>query len=254
MINGMYLSTMGAMIQSTQHGLVANNLANSETAGYKPDYGTFRELLAESALQPGWRPEINELLEKTGGGVWMNQTAPGFAPGNLQPTGDPLNAAIRQQNGFFQVRKGDELYLTRDGAFNMNGEGQLVMADGETPVLDANGAALTLTGSPEILADGTIVDTANNNAILGQVALVQVDDLSKLKKNGENLYALNGANTAAGGVTLEGRAVEGSAVDPVREMAAMIEASRAYQMNMKFVTIQDDTLGRTVNVVGSTRG
>jgi flagellar basal-body rod protein FlgG len=253
MINGMYLSTMGAMVQATQHGLLANNLANAETVGYKPDYGTFRELLAESALQPGWRPEVNELLEKTGGGAWMNQTVTAFHPGPVRTTGNPLNAALRQEDAVFRVQTPDgEERLTRDGAFTLNPEGFLTMADGETLVLDDGGQPILVEGSVEIRDDGALVDVGTGE-VVGQLGLSRVDDPTRMKKLGDNLYALDEAEMIDGPVRVLGGAVEESATNPVREMVNMIQATRAYQANMKLVTIQDGTLGRTVTQVGSVR-
>jgi flagellar basal body rod protein FlgG len=252
MINGMYLSTMGAMVQGAQHGLLANNLANVDTTGYKPDYGTFRELLAESALQPGWRPEVNELLEKTGGGAWLNETATGFHQGPLRVTEDPYNVSITDQNGFFRVMRGEEEFLTRDGAFTLDGEGVLVMADGTTPVLDEGGAQIQLDAPARIMPGGMVVDEATGEEI-AQLGLTRVDDVGMLKKQGDNLFALGEAQMVEGPVGLRPGTVEESAVDPVREMTAMIEAMRSYEANMRFISMQDTTLGQTVSRVGSVR-
>ncbi|MBN1256474.1 MAG: flagellar hook-basal body protein [Planctomycetes bacterium] len=250
MINGIYLSTMGAMVQSSKHGVIANNLANSNTTGYKPEIATFRELLAESALQPGSRPEINKLLEKTGGGAWLNETATSFMSGPQRQTGNPINAAIKEENGFFEVMKDGQRFYTRDGSFTQDYLGRLVMADGITLVLDNSGSPITLTGSPEITQTGSIVDVETMN-VIGQLGLVTADDTSKLMKVGDNLYKQGEATLTSEELFLQPRSVEGSAVNPVREMVAMIEAARAYQANMKMITIQDDTLGQTVSRVGS---
>lgn len=249
MINGMYLSTMGAMVQASRHGVVANNLANANTTGFKPDYTAHRELPVESLIQLGRRAEINELLEDTGGGVWLDQTTTSYMAGPRTETGNPLHAAIREDNGFFRVRRDGQEFLTRDGGFTRNGLGQLVMADGQTLVLDVSGSPIEIAGSPLLRQDGSIVDTETNE-VVAQLGLVRVDDLKGLRKIGNNLFAIGEEVPQPGGVSIEGGAIEQSAVNPVREMVAMIEAARAYQMNMKFVSIQDETLGRTVTQVG----
>jgi flagellar basal body rod protein FlgG len=249
---------MGAMVESSQHGLVSNNLANANTVGYKSNVGTFRELLCESLLQPGHRPEVNKLLEKTGGGTWLNSTATVFENGPVNYTGNPLNAAIVDKNGFFQVQKDGQTYLTRDGEFSLNGDGQLVMADGKTPVLSDAGGPIDLAaygGMVEIRSDGSIV-SQEDGALIANLGLYRVegDEFSKLEKVGDNMFNVkDGANLAAGGVRVAGGAVEDSAVNPVTEMVKMIEATRAYQANMKFITIQDETLGKTVSSVGMVR-
>jgi flagellar basal body rod protein FlgG len=255
MINGIYLSTMGALVEGGQHGLIANNLANANTVGYKPKVATFRELLSESMLQPGYRPEVHEVLEKTGGGVWMNETTPVFEPGPVRETGNPLQAAILQPNGFFRVSRNGEQYLTRDGAFQIDEQGRLTLSDGETLVLDDGGAPLLLgpdAANVQIGADGALLDGTTGQEV-ARLGLTRVDDLEAIRAVGKNLYDPQEAQLQPGGVRIAGGHVEDSAVSPVREMTAMIEAARTYQANMKFISIQDETLGRTVNTVGSVR-
>jgi flagellar basal body rod protein FlgG len=254
----MYLSTMGAMAESSRHGVVANNLANTETIGYKPDRTNFKELLSESLLQPGHRMEIDKVLEKTGGGVWLNDVAVQFQQGAMRETGNPLHAAITDENGFFTVKKDGEDYLTRDGAFSLNPNGELVLSDGKTQVLNIDGEPINLgeienlTGL-EILADGKI-QAAGTNDIITTIGTAKVEDLRTLSKRGDNLFQVENGETTPGGVTMRGGVTESSAVDPVMEMVTMIAATRAYQTNMKFISIQDETLGRTVSTVGSVRG
>jgi flagellar basal body rod protein FlgG len=246
---------MGAMTQASQHGQVANNLANTDTPGFKPAYATFKEVLAESLLQPGWRPEINEKLVKTGGGVWMNADQTAFLAGPLRETGNPLNAAIIDTNGFFEVLKGDQKYLTRDGSFTLDAEGNLTMSDGHSLVLDEGGNPINLKGHEGLITigtDGTIKNEESGD-ILGKLSLVTADDLTKVEKIGDNLFDPSKAEMTPAALTVNSGTIEGSAVNPIREMVAMIEATRAYQANMKFITIQDETLGRTVSTVGSVR-
>lgn len=255
MINGVYISTMGAMTQASQHGQIANNLANTDTPGFKPVYATFREVLAESLLQPGWRPEINEKLVNTGGGAWMNSDSTAFVNGPLRETGNPLNAAIIDTNGFFEVLKDGQKYLTRDGSFTLDAAGNLVMSDGKTMVLDKGGNPLNLQGNEGLVyigTDGSIKNEETGEA-LGKLSLVKADDLTKVEKIGDNLFDPAEAEVTQAALTVNSGTIEGSAVNPIREMVAMIEATRAYQANMKFITIQDETLGRTVSTVGSVR-
>jgi len=253
MINGVYLSTMGAMVQASRHGVVANNLANANTVGFKPDVTTMRELLPESVLQPGYRFGVNELLEKTGGGAWLHQTDPTWEVGPFRMTSNPLNAAIRDRNGFFEVERDGKRMLSRDGAFTRNSEGELTLADGETRVLDESGSPIVITGAARIREDGAVLDELTGEPF-AQMGLVRVDDLGVLHKRGDNLFDPGEAQLSAGGVEVLPGAVEESAVEPVRSMVAMIEAARAYQANMRLVSIQDQVLGRTVTTVGSVRG
>ncbi len=255
MINGVYLSTMGAMAQVSRHGMIANNLANANTPGFKPETPTFRKVLAESMLQSGWRPEINEKLVKTGGGVWMNSTDTIFTTGALRQTDNPLNVAIIDNNGFFEVEKNGEKYLTRDGAFTLDKDGNLTMADGSTKVLDEGGNPINLNGEEGRIHIGNdgVIKNEDNGAVIAKLSLVKADDLTKVEKVGDNLFNPKDAKITSAQITVNSGAIEGSAVNPIREMVAMIEATRAYQANMKFITIQDETLGRTVSTVGAVR-
>lgn len=258
MINGMYLSTMGAMAESSRHGVVANNLANADTIGFKPDRTNFKALLSESLLQPGHRMEIDKIMEKTGGGVWLNDVAVQFKQGSMRETGNSLHAAITSENGFFTVERDGEKYLTRDGSFSVNAQGELVLGDGKTKVLSSEGETINLGAEEnlsgvEILPDGKI-QAAGTQTIIATLGTAKVDDLHTLSKRGDNLFMNEGGSETPGGVYMRGGVVEGSAVDPVMEMVTMIAATRAYQANMKMISIQDETLGRTVSTVGSTRG
>ena len=250
MIYGMYMSSMGAMTNMARHASIANNLANTETTGYKPETVTFRSLLAESELLPGKRPQANELMEKIGGGVWMNSTPTVFEPGPIRSTGNPLDMAIRDSNGFFQIERDGQVFLSRAGEFTLNPNGEITTPDGQGRLLDDNGAPITITGPVEVSKNGTICRSGTDD-VVARVGLVRVDNPAKLEKTGENMFSLHEATITGSDVKMESGALEGSAVEPVNEMVAMIEATRAYEANMKFIQIQDDTLGRTVTTVGS---
>ena len=257
MINGMYLSTMGAMVQSTRHATIANNLSNANTSGFKPDWTVFRALDAESALQGSHRGEIDEILEETGGGVWLDRTCTNFRGGTLRQTGNPLNAALEDsdpgQRSFFRIREpssGKMLY-TRDGHFTVREDGALVTHTG-AQVLTADGDQIEVPPGSQlsIARDGSVID--QNNEIVGQIGVVRTADLDELTKIGGNAY--EASDEARFEVYQEGvlnRYVEDSATDPIQEMVNMIEAHRTYETNMKFLTIQDETLGDTVRRVAA---
>lgn len=257
MINGMYLSTMGAMVQSSRHETVANNLANASTAGFKPDYTIYRSVPAESLLQPGHRSEIDPILERTGGGVWLDRTVSNFASGPMQSTGNPLDLALINdpagQTGFFMLRppEAQETFYSRDGRFHLNAASELVNTDG-AKVLGPDGGPIVLEGASQVRVnpDGTIINVETNEPV-GQVGVVRTAEARRMRKLGDNLWSANGAamNNDQRGVQAE--TIELSATSAVNEMANMIESHRTYETNMKFISIQDETLGETVRRLGS---
>lgn len=259
MIYGMYLSTMGAMVQSSRHATIANNLANANTTGFKPDWTVFRAVDAESEMNNNYAGEIDAILERTGGGVWLDRTVSNFQGGTLQETGNPLDLALDDSDDpryrkFFRIRRdGDDTdYYTRDGHFAVRADGRLVTMSGAS-VLNADGDEIVVpVGSrPTVALDGMIFD--QNGEELGQVGVVRTADLGRLQKMGDNLYTAEDDATfenQQGGV-LAGM-LESSATEPVFEMVDMVEAHRTYETNMSFLRIQDETLGETVRRVSAT--
>lgn len=257
MIYGMYLSTMGAMAQAARHQAIANNLANAETAGFKPDMQLFRSIPVESRMRGGPRLEVDRILENTGGGVWVDHTTTDFSPGPFRETTNPFDLALDDGSvpytSFLVVRQPgtEEIFYTRDGHLGLNGEGQLVHRLGYE-VLNAEGEPIEIPGVNEvrILEDGTIVDMQTNLDV-GQIGVVRTEEPLRLEKRGGNLFAAGAARLEPHQAHLRSGFIEESATDPIREMAAMIEAQRTYESNMMFLRIQDETLGDTVGRVGA---
>lgn len=258
MINGMYLSTMGAMVQESRHATIANNLANTNTVGFKPDWTVFQSVPAESVIQGNFRPEIDKVLSKTGGGVWLDRTISNFEMGSLRDTGNPLDLALTDVPGsdrrrVFMVKsdlEGEQQY-TRDGSFQINNEGYLVMPTGAY-VTDASGGRIQIPEGvlPHITETGAIFDQEGNG--LGQIGIVSTADWNKLVKIGQNLFrAEEGIEFLADQAGVHSGALEQSAAEPIREMTAMIEAHRIYETNMRFITMQDETLGQSVRRIAA---
>lgn len=262
MINGMYLSTMGAMVQGARHDAIANNMANTNTTGFKPDWVSFRAIPAESVLQPGSRMEVDKILEQTGGGVWLEQTYTDFTPGAFQQTGNPLDLALEDEAGsvrFFMTRAGtpgSPVRYTRAGHFLQDAEGQIRTASGDL-VLSAAGDGITLPPDAtdiRIDDDGWITAIIEGENIqLAQVGVVQTSlaEARTMKKIGDNLFAPGDAafdNVQAG---VRSGVLEQSASDAVTEMVSMIEGHRTYEANMTFLRMQDETLGQTARRLGA---
>ena len=140
---GLYLSASGVMANSYRQDVIANNLANSETVGFKRDLALFQE--RRTAFQErggsGWS---DPLLEHIGGGILATPTVVDTHQGDLEPTANPLDVAI-QGNGYFAVSDGQEKHLTRDGRFMMNSAGELILSTEQgNHILDEKGKPIKL--------------------------------------------------------------------------------------------------------------
>ncbi len=257
MIYGIYLSTMGALLQARRHEITANNLANVNTPGFKPDWAIFKEVLSESMRQPGHRSEIDAILEKTGGGVWLDKTLSNFKAGPFRLTGNPLDLALEDKEpgkvSFFQVRKPGtpEIYYTRNGHFMLDQQSRLVTADGHLALSPAGEPiALPASGAFRINDDGAIFNEHNDQ--IGQIGVVRTAEPHKLRKIGDSLFANpERAKFAADQRGVRAGALEDSGANAISEMVNMIEGHRLYETNMRFISIQDETLGQVVQRIAA---
>ncbi len=267
MIYGMYLSTMGALAQSHRHATISNNLANTNTNGFKPDWSLFKEVPVENEFHPERSMHWDRILMNTGGGVWNETTFTDFQPGPMDYTGNVFDVALHDEPhsgkvSFFMVRpdaEGSETYYSRDGHFvpdqdgvlrNMSGD--LVLDPGGNPINVAapENSVVSINEYGQIIAN---LPAGAGNAVLGQLGVMRTADKDLMVKQGENRLVPEGAvmeNYQAG---IMSGYQEKSATNAIEEMTNMIEASRVYEMNMKFVTIQDEQLGNAVSRIANTR-
>ena len=259
MIYGMYLSTMGALVQTHRHATIANNLANTNTNGFKPDWSVFREVPVENYFHPERNMYWDEILMNTGGGTWNDTTFVNLAPGPMEWTANPFDVALHdephsEKYSFFTVRpdaEGAETYYSRDGHFVPDEQGILRNMAGDL-VLNPDGGAINVTAPAgsviTINEDGSVIaNHAEGNIVLGQIAVERTADWDLMVKIGDNRFRSEGAEMEPyqGGVM--GGYIEKSASLAIEEMTNMIEASRIYETNMKFLTIQDEQLGNAVS-------
>jgi len=234
---GMYLSAEGAQAQAARMEVIANNLANVNTPGFKPDVTIFGARFAEAIEQGQVAPESGQ-REDIGGGIEVLGTLTDFAPGTLQVTGKDTDLAV-DGDGFFQVRKDDQNFLTRAGNFRINGNGELVTPGGHHVLSDAGLPVLIDPDSPwQVTPDGAVLQNGRKTFL----ALMQPGSLGDLVKAGENLFsALAPVEPVA---PTERRivsgALEGSGVNPTSTMVELIETSRAMQANMQLIQNQDN--------------
>ncbi len=168
---GMYISAEGAQVQAQRLQVIANNLANVETAGFKRDVATFQARFAE-AIQRGEDVPGSRTQNDLGGGVKIMGTETDFSTGTLRHTDFPTHFAVNG-DGFFHVRGRDGgSYLTRAGNFTLDAQGRLLTQD-DLPVLDNGGAEIVIDGTQpwEVHPGGRIVQDGAATAI-GLVAAI----------------------------------------------------------------------------------
>jgi len=249
---GLYLSAAGALSSMHRQDVLANNLANMNTVGFKPDVVFARQRLPErieSAGEIGSFVDPKQMLEQLGGGQFIEPTGTSFKQGHLVQTDNDLDLAI-EGDGLFVVGDGaGNPRLTRDGRFTLNASGELVMAATGMNVLDVNNRPIRLDRSAPVRfdSDGTI---NQNGAAVGRLQIIATPDATQLTKLGDNLLAQADGRPLSrrpfDGRVLQ-RYTESSAVDPIITMTAMMAAAKAAQSNLKMMQYQDQILGQVFN-------
>ena len=239
MIKGIYNTAASMIPRVRKQEVIANNLANAETAGFKKDSMFLRVFKNEQNLKglknlqgPSWEVRMIDKL-------YIDQTE-----GALEATGRDLDLAI-QGDGFFVLQTPNGEAYTRNGAFTVGPDGTLVSADG-FPVL-SEGGPITLTDEKvSIGSDGMI--TMGTTSI-GRLRIVGFDESTELSKVSGTIFTapLNAAPTPPVSATLRQGYLEKSNVDVMREMVEMIDSYRMFETGQKMIQIQDESLSKAVN-------
>ena len=250
---GLYLSATGIMTASHQIDVIANNLANADTGGFKRQLAVMQERSPEAVEDP-FNAGGDRFFDTVGGGQLLAPSHFDQSAGELEQTDGNLDLAIRGE-GYFLVRdaKGQER-LTRNGGMLADHEGNLVLAtDPSARVLDADRQPIkfdpsTSSGDIEIGTDATMY---RNGEPLGKIGLFNVANQNLLRPVGGTLLkapaslkidAINGQ--------VEPGFVERSNVDPTTELTRMMEAQRMLEANANLIRYQDTSMGRLVTDVG----
>lgn len=264
MVKGLYTAHMGMITEMRRLDILANNLANADTYGYKKEGTTSRTFADDIAIKIKDTSEAN-LPRRIGGitfGVHLGQTYTDYSSGSFRITDNEEDLAL-DGNGFFAIsfrdKQGNQsVKYTRDGAFVVDVDGYLVTKDGDH-VLNSAGA-LSGNGAQNnwVRVDPTqsiqINDLGNiyqNDQLVGTVGVVDVDNYDYLEKYGENMYNLvNGGNRIATTARIKQGVLETSNVNVVNEMVNMITIQRAYEAGQKVITSIDGTLDVAANQLG----
>jgi flagellar basal body rod protein FlgG len=245
---GLYISAEGAAAQSRRLEVIANNMANTDTVGFKQDVATFQARFAE-AIQQGYASPGDHSINNIGGGVKMFDVTTNFEEGHFAATNRELDVAINGP-GFFHVQGEDgKPYLSRAGNFTLDAKGRLVTSEGQLPVLDQQFSEILISNETPwyMTPDGFIVQDGGAKAI----GLSAPKSLDELQKVGNNLFRPQGKMEP---VPLDQRSVrqgflELSGSNPINQMMAMIESTRGFEANSRMIQAQDTAIGNLVGRV-----
>jgi len=281
MIRGLYTATSGMLCQEAKTDIIANNLANANTAGFKKDKVIFKDfpsMLLHRINDPN--KKLHELkvdpapyVGSMGTGAIVDQVYNDKTQGDFRETGNSMDLAL-MGNGFFTVKTQNGPALTRNGAFKIGASGRLSTLDG-LPVLakraggpsnptlaidkDGNLSSDVIEVSvPEnaksfnVTKDGTVYIDGNAEY---KLLVTDFKDPNRLLKRGKNLFfpkkgsgeGLTSNNTEV----LQGK-LENSNVSSIESMVKLITAQRSYEANQRVITSEDQLLGKAVNDLGRT--
>ena len=236
MDNAVYATLARQTALQRQMDVVANNIANASTTGFKREGTLFAEVVQRSTA--------------AGNSISMSSDTATFtdlSPGALAETGDPLTVAIAGE-GMLGVERGGETLYTRDGRLAINPEGELVLLTGDR-VLDAGGAPLQIppdAGRIAIARDGTV---SADGRLLGQLGLYSPES-ARLERVGDGLFRAPEPAAAVERPEFAQGFLEASNVNPVTELVRMIEIQRAYERGQTLLQAEHDRISQVTEIAG----
>ena len=262
MWRGLYTAASGMITETTRTAVIANNLANVNTTGYKRDRALDREFepMLIRRINDTEKAKVTDfkgfsldrrapVVGTLGLGSYTQEIATDHAQGSMMTTGNPYDVAIAGE-GYFMINTPEGTRYTRNGSFYRAANGNLVTSEGRN-VLDTRGRAINI---PETAA-GVIIGSRGNiyadGQLVGTLGFVQFNDRRAVLKQGDSLYyAQEGARPQPATGTIEQGVLERSNAKVVNEMVDLINNYRVYEADSKAVTSQDTLLDHAVNEVG----
>ncbi len=277
MLRGLYTGASGMVAQMHRMDAIANNLANVDLNGYKRDmavHKAFPELLLrrmndDGVINLGFASiDLAPVVGKLGTGVEQNEVYTIFEQGALKQTDNPFDMAL-EGKGFMTVQVGDEERYTRNGAYLLSDDGFLVTKDGHK-ILGENGPVRLKKNNFVIDQDGVIYQNStfagdetrlvsleeNEWENLERVDRLKIVDFKRtryLKKQGNSFWMDTEESGPAQIIEFGERPkirqgfLEGSNVNPVKQMVQMIEVNRTYEANQRIIQTHDGLLGKLIN-------
>ncbi len=259
MVKGLYTAYTGMRHQQNRMDILSNNMANSDTVGFKKEGSTnqaFKDVLAYRIKDAtdGWRADG---IGKMNLGVKIGESYTDYSQGAFHVTDNTFDLALGG-NGFFAIEytnKAGETSVkyTRDGAFTLDKDGDLVTKDGDF-VLDSNGNHIRIDPKAETAIDeqGHIIQNGMTRAT---IRVVDFEDYNYLEHFGENFYEpVQGFTLKEPDVQIFSGYLEQSNVTVVSEMVELISISRAYEANQKVIQTIDGSLEIAANRLGQLNG
>src|ERR1700741_9939 len=260
-MRALHTAASGMQAQELNVQVIANNIANMRTTGFKKQTAQFQDLLYEHVRRIGAQASdqgtILPVGVDIGGGVKTVGTPRLMSQGTLSPTGNELDIAVRGE-GFFKIQMPDGTYAyTRDGSFQMDAQGRVVTAQGNpvqpTITIPQNPSGLTINaqGQLTVMLPGSTTPT-----LVGQIGLTRFINKAGLNPIGDNLFTdtpasrtpQDGIGNTDGFGAMQQSNLEQSNVEVVTEISDLIAAQRAYEMNAKVVSAADQMLQSTSNM------
>ena len=243
MDRGSYIAANGMIAQQQRLDVLANNLANVNTRGFKGDKLSFGDMMLRTLADRGGDGEPIATLSS---GPESKTEVTDFEPGATEVTGNPLDMRIGGRSlAMFAVGHNGGIKYTRDGSFTLNASGDLVTKSGDA-VLDSKGQPVRgLTGPVTATASGIAVDGK-------PVDIGRYVGAFKKDSGGGNLYNASGARAAddRDDAKIESGALETANVNPVLSMVDMIALQRAYEISQKMIQSQDESTAKLADTIG----
>ncbi len=247
MYKGFYQLTSGMLSQTRRLDVIANNMTNVSTTGYKSDLyldTSFDEYLV---TRTGNTDKTNAtVIGDAAYKLAFSEISTDFTQSALEPTGMPLHFAI-EGDAFFAIDGPDEVGYTRSGAFALDDEGYLVLPD-EGRVLDTNGAPIALgTDNIRVAENGSI--SLLDGTFVAQIGLYSFPDNAALDRSTRSLFVGAGAVPAAE-ARVHHQTLERSNIDLVKEMTNMMTAQRSLQSAAEISRMYDTLMGKIATELG----
>lgn len=244
MENAAYVTLSRQMTLRRELDIVANNIANADTTGFKVEQLLVSAEVGQRARNDAIRPSASFVLD--------NGVGRDFGQGALKQTGRDLDFGIEGEGAFFTVNDGQGEAYTRDGAFTVDPEGRLVTQGGLA--VQGDGGEIVLDpalGPVTVGEDGTI---SQQGQLVGRLTLARFEALGALSKDGDGLYRnrSNAQAIEATGVKIRQGALEGSNVNALTQINSLITINRAYEQASKMVESVNDLSRRSVERLGRT--
>ncbi len=232
MDNTSYIALSRQLGLQRQMSVIANNMANMTTSGFKGQKMVFAEVLAQAG-----EPGRLSFVEDKG-------TVRDMAPGALSQTSNPFDFAIDGE-GLFAVQTPNGPRYTRNGHFRLSDTGQITTSGGY-PLLDEGGGTITLPGnvrSVQVARDGTV---STPEGVIARLRPVVFENPQALEPEGQSLFKADAPPLPAEGSNIVQGSVEGANIQPIMEMTRMMETVRAFQNTQRLLETQHDLTRRTV--------